>query len=523
MVKKLRSSLRKIVTSNGANIHYPITMKKEINPTLIIILVCLPVFIGALDLTVVSAVLPQVMYDLEIPLQTGLDDASWLVSGYLLAYTVTMTFMGRVSDLYGRRRVYLFCLGVFTTGSAMVALAETMPWLIAGRVVQALGGGAMVPVSMALVGDLFPPGRRAGPLGLIGAVDTAGWVIGHLYGGIMVRTFDWRLIFWLNIPISLLALGITWWFMRNLTQPRAAGRLDWRGAALITLCLTAINIGLSAGGELTLSAGGLDGRAGLPPYAWPLLLAAGFCFALFVWVERRTEHPLLDLNLFRQSSVAAAGLINFVLGFCIVVGLVNVPLFINTLVAKSLAEGAWVSGWLLSAFTLPMAAMAVPGGWLANRLGYRPPTWLGLLLAAAGFVWLGSWTLETGYSQMAPQLALAGVGLGLVISPISTAVIDAAGTDQRGVAAALVIILRLVGMTVGVSAMTTFGLRRFQTVSADLLAAGIGAGENILQQMVTVSSQATVQIVNEAFYLGAAACVVGWLAALGFKKKSPGT
>ena len=131
-------------------------------PTLILALVCLPVFIGALDLTVISAVLPQVMYDLEIPLQSGLDDASWLVTGYLLAYTVTMSFMGRVSDLYGRRRVYLLCLALFAAGSAGVALAETLPWLIVGRVVQAIGGGAMVPVSMALVGDLFPPARRAG-------------------------------------------------------------------------------------------------------------------------------------------------------------------------------------------------------------------------------------------------------------------------------------------------------------------------------------------------------------------------
>ena len=490
--------------------------RKASKPLYILALVCLPVFIGALDLTVISAVLPQVMYDLEIPLQTGLDEASWLVTGYLLAYTVTMTFMGRVSDLYGRRRVYLLCLVIFAAGSAGVAMAETLPWLIVGRVVQAIGGGAMVPVSMALVGDLFPPARRAGLLGLIGAVDTAGWVIGHLYGGIMVRLFDWRLLFWLNIPVALLALGLTWWAMREMPQPRTAESLDWTGAILIALSLTALNIGLSAGGELTLSSQGLDQSAAFPAYTVPLVLLSGTLMLAFLWVERRSRQPLLRLSLFRQPGVAAASMINFVVGYCVVVGLVNVPLFINTLIARSPAEGAWVSGWLLSAFTLPMAAAAMPGGWLANRLGYRPPAWLGLILGAAGFLALGAWTPDTQYAQMIPPLVVAGAGLGLVISPVATAVINAAGEMERGVAAALVIILRLIGMTIGVSAMTTFGLRRFQAISAALLAAMPAESDGGLTQLLEVSVQATVRVVHEGFWLGAAGCglalvVVIWL------------
>ena len=207
----------------------------ERTPWLIVALIGVPVFIGALDLTIISAVLPAVVLDLEVPLQTGLDDAAWAVSGYLLAYTISMTFMGRVSDLIGRRRVYLICLVIFMLGSWFVAVADYGPtdlviriarrWfaarpdrsgvalalLIAGRAVQALGAGAMVPVSMALVGDIFPPGRRAQPLGVIGAVDTAGWVIGHLYGGLMVQIVSWRVLFWLNIPICLLALGLIAW------------------------------------------------------------------------------------------------------------------------------------------------------------------------------------------------------------------------------------------------------------------------------------------------------------------------
>jgi MFS family permease len=493
--------------------------RRAVSPALILALVCLPVFIGALDLTVVSAVLPQVMYDLELPLQTRLDDASWMVSGYLLAYTVTMAFMGRIGDLYGRRRVYLWCLTLFAAGSAAVALATTLPGLIAGRVIQALGGGAMVPVSMALVGDLYLPGRRAGPLGLIGAVDTAGWVVGHLYGGIMVRILDWRWIFWLNIPLALVALGLTWWAMRGLAQERRATGMDWPSVALLALGLTALNIGLSAGGELTPGPTELGEGAGLPPYSLPLVGAAAALLVLFAWRQRRAEHPLVDPALVRRPAVVPAGGLNFVLGYCIVVALVNVPLFVNTLVATSLEEGAWMSGWLLSAFTLPMALAAVPGGWISNRLGTRIPIWLGTAVGATGFFLLGSWTVETGYVEMIPPLIVAGVGLGLVIAPVSAAVINAAGATERGVAAALVIVLRLVGMTVGVSAMTTYGLRRFQAISGQLLMA---AGEQLtLAQAAQVAAQATVRVVDEAFWWAAAGCVVGLLLAYWAKEKEP--
>jgi MFS family permease len=175
-------------------------------PRLILAVVCLPVFIGALDLTIVSAVLPEVIRSLTVEIQK-LDIASWVVTGYFVSYAISMTFMGKVSDLSGRRVVYLVCLAIFFVGSWLVAASPGWPARIAasimqgfqregpdpafaplyalifGRVIQAFGAGAMVPVSMALVADLFPPEKRALPLGIVGAIDTAGWVLGHLYGG----------------------------------------------------------------------------------------------------------------------------------------------------------------------------------------------------------------------------------------------------------------------------------------------------------------------------------------------------
>src|SRR5512135_2283091 len=229
------------------------------SPKRIIALMCVAIFIGAMDLTVASAFLPQVVVDFELNTQQ-FALAGWVVTMYLAAYAVSMTFAGRLSDLYGRRAAYLVCLGIFVGGSLLVALtrtaglapSSTLEWLVVSRVIQALGAGAMVPVSMALVGDLYPPERRASPLGFIAAVDTAGWVVGHLYGGIMIRLFtDWRIIFWINIPIGLLAFTLCYRALSTRSVPaiKSTGKLDGIGAVLIGAALAAFNIALGGSAE----------------------------------------------------------------------------------------------------------------------------------------------------------------------------------------------------------------------------------------------------------------------------------
>jgi len=527
----------------------------------VLALVCLPVFIGALDLTIVSAVLPTVIFELKIPVQTGLDDAAWIVSGYLLAYAVSMTFMGRVSDLLGRRRVFLICLGIFFLGSWWVAATEGTPAqlafrlarlitgerpdrsmmalyaLIAGRVVQAFGAGAIVPVSMALAGDLFPPARRALPLGLVGAVDTAGWVLGHLYGGIMVQYFRWQVLFWINLPIVALAFALIWWALRGLKQTLAPGGVDWWGTALISLSLIGLNVGLAAN-ESTTSSVALPDKS--PPYAVPVLIGAAVAFLAFLWVERRSTAPLLNLQRFSDRNVRAATTTNLLVGFCLMVGLVSVPLLINAVGARTSEEGALVSGYLLSAFTIPMALAAIPGGLLAERLGFRWTTALGLALALAGFILMTRWQPEMARlavewvaalgSRTAPTpemwqsllrmiagLLLAGVGLGVTIAPIGAAVINAVPDSERGIASALVIILRLIGMTVSVSGMTTFGVRREAALLKSALA-GVPLTE--AQKIGEVTQRVTTQVTSEMAWIAAGVCVLALIAALWLRSRA---
>ncbi|MEN9935815.1 MAG: hypothetical protein RLZZ387_2394 [Chloroflexota bacterium] len=486
------------------------------SPRYTLALLSAAIFLGAVDLTIVTAVLPKIVLDLQVSIDTELQRAAWVITGYLLAYTVSMTFAGRLSDLHGRRGAYMVALLVFTLGSAGVAAAPTLETVVAGRVVQALGAGALVPIAMALVGDLLPAGRRAGALGVIAAVDTAGWMVGHLYGGALMRLVDdWRLLFWINVPLGVVALALTWLALREVPTPRAGGSFDWRGALLIAGSLTALNVGLSAGAEL----GQTDfygERASPPPHALPLVLLSLGLLAAFVWVERRARDPLLNLRLFRSGAVSASCAVNALVGFALALAIANVPLFINTRLGllnpadpDILRRGAWESGLVLSALTLAMATAAPLGGWLVGRRGYALPTLLGLALGAAGYVLLSLWRADTGYGAMAAGLALAGAGLGLTLSPTAAVVIDAADEAHRGTASALVIVLRLTGMTLGVSTLTLWGVQRQDALrraaADDPLAMADPAGFLL---------EVAAQVVAETFLFAVAALLVAL--ALGF-------
>jgi MFS family permease len=491
--------------------------ERPFDPRVTLGLVCLAIFIGAVDLTVISAALPKVMIDLRLSLDTELNRASWAVSGYLLAYTVSITFMGRLSDLFGRRRVYLLCLIIFLLGSAWVAAAPNLTMLIIGRVIQAFGAGAMVPVSMALVGDLFAPGQRAAALGFIGAVDTAGWMVGHLYGGVLMRIFDdWRLLFWLNLPIGLVALVLTWYALRQVPTPPRPGHFDWPGTILLSGSLVALNVGLAAGSEL----GATDfygERLGPPPYAGPLVVVALILLALFVWVERRSADPLIGIELFAQRNTAIACVINVVVGFGLAIAITNVPLYINTRLllyypndSNILRIAAWDAGWMLSALTLTMAAAALPGGFLTARFGARLPTVLGLSLALLGYS-------ADGVLGAGCHLCADGSGAGLDrywFRPGDCAGrrhsgFAYAGEDRRGAASALVIALRLVGMTVGVAILTMWGVHR----QDELRRAGVD-NPLAVTDPVRFLMEIAAQVIGETFVFGAAVCLIGLLAGL---------
>ncbi|KXK51304.1 MAG: major facilitator superfamily protein [Chloroflexi bacterium OLB13] len=500
-----------------------------VRPWLIVAIVSVPVFIGALDLTVVSAFLPELIVDLEIPLQTGLDDAAWIVSGYLLAYAISMTFMGRVSDLVGRRMVYVICLGVFAAGSILVAMAHlgptdffhslmlrlghvpdrpdiTLAVIILGRIVQALGAGALVPVSLALVADVFPPMRRARALGVIGAVDTLGWVLGHLYGGIAVQFMPWQGLFWINVPITAAALVLMLVALRGVPDVRERSRFDYVGAFLIVLALAGLTLGLGANIEVGVDVSGFEELSPLPAYAAPVLLGVALSFILFILVERRVKSPLIDLRMFRRRALSVGLLANLFVGYVLFVGLVTVPILVNVRLegTSTLQQTALVVGLMLCGLTVPMAAAAFPGGWLSERIGARTTTVAGLLIAAFGFVLVWrTWTYTVSDALVVLEMVIIGIGIGLTFSPISASVIDTADEHHRGVASALVIVLRLVGMTLSVSTLTALALTRVNT----LLSQRVGVVEGL--EDINAAAQITVEVLAEVGLVAAVLCLIG--------------
>ncbi|MBN1220511.1 MAG: MFS transporter [Anaerolineae bacterium] len=476
------------------------TRKNNIHPYLVLALVAFGVFIAADDLTVISTMLPRMIFDFEIPMPSGLDDAAWIVSSYLITHVVAMPLLGRISDIYGRRLVFMACMFIFAVGSLMVAQAGSLNFLIFSRVVQALGGGGVVPVAMAVVGDVFPPKRRAFALGLLGAVDTLGWIIGPLYGAFWVRFFTWHWQFYLNIPISLIAITAAWFLLSySAGQREPVTSLDWSGAVLLSIALTFLNVGLANSGGQAASGPVFDFSTQAIRPTWqrigPYFAVGGLALVVFIGIERRVRRPLINLGMFRQPNFTAACLINFVLGLVVIIAMVAVPLFVNAVLAEGVTiddmikSAAVESGKILSALTVAMAVMSVVGGWLCGRLGYRPPIISGLLLIAAGFFQMNTWSPTITFDRMAWHLLVTGMGFGLVIAPVGTAVINAVQSQERGIASGLVLILRLMGMSVGLSGLTAWGLHRFEVLSRPYSLAEIGQFIGAI----------TAQILNEIF------------------------
>ena len=415
-------------------------------------LALLPVFIGVFiaadDQTVIVTVLPEIMFDLRVQINE-LDRASWTITGYLLGYVAAMPLVGRMSDVWGHRNVYVASMLVFMAGSVAAALTTSLTWLVAARIVQAIGAGALVPISIAIVGDLFEPERRAMPLGLMGASAEAGGVIGPLWGGLISRYLDWPWVFWINIPLGALVLVML--LLMLGPSPRYPARIDYIGGGLIAASLSTLTLALSEIDAL-----------GLPFVIY--LLASVVSFGLFVLRQRTTSEPLLPLEMFRAIPFSAANVTHLLLGGALIIGMVTVPLMANTVLGLTALDG----GLMLMRMTIAIPVGAVAGGYASQRFGYRLPSIVGLLLIAVGYGLMSGWGLGIADPAMTLHLATAGLGFGLLIAPIALAATNSVGVGLRGAASAVVTAMRIVGMTFGLAALTAWGVGRFSQLVVGL-------------------------------------------------------
>ena len=480
--KQVTSSFKRLATP-GKNVGNGNPKMKRAALTAMIV-ACVGVFLTAMDQTVVVTALVKIIADPGINISfTHLDHAAWIVSAYLLGFIIAMPLMGRVSDIYGRRRIMILCLSIFGVGSVLCALAPTfgqnidlsflsgigidtsspgLIFLIAARFIQAIGGGAVVPVAMAIVSDFYGQERRGLALGIVGAVTEAGGVVGPLYGALIVQHLDWTDIFYFNVPIVVGLIIATWFIIPR--GKRLRDRIDWLGAVLLGAALTCLSLGLAQQGtDLGPTVNGAT------PQNNPIALALSAVFLIaFILVERKVRHPVIDLTVFKRFTFSASSLVSLLVGAALIIAMADIPLFVDTVLSNqfSQADLPLVSGLALLRMTAMIPIGAFLGGWLCGRISSRFTGVLGLLFTACGFYLMSRWPMAVDWNQITVSTITTGLGFGLVIAPISTTAINSVRPSQAGMGSAIVTSLRMLGMTLGLAWLTSWGIGYFKSLAA---------------------------------------------------------
>jgi MFS family permease len=425
-------------------------------------------FIAALDAYVVVTLLPSMIADVGLTIDR-FEQATPIVTAFLGGYVVAMPLLGAYSDARGRAPVYAACMVAFAAGSAITATSGVwnlpgLQWMVAGRVLQGLGGGGLVPLSLALAADLYQGRERTQALGWVAGLQEAGSVFGPLYGAslaaLAAAAGGWRFVFWLNAPLAALcAAGLVIASRRSTTTPssQTTSSVDWISAALLGLGLGLLVIALYPDDP--------DHRA-TSAYLVPAGVASAVVLALYAWRQVRRLEPLVPRDLLRSRSFIGAAVSNLLIGAALMVALVDVPV-LGRLVFNLDQLG---SGLLLSRFLAGVPVGAVLGGWLAGRIGGRVTAVGGILLSAAAFLLMSAWqanelALSIGPLRQADvALFVCGLGFGVVIAPLTAAVLALTRDQSHGLATSLVVLARTMGMLVGLSALTAFGLYRFHQI-----------------------------------------------------------
>ncbi|QBR90928.1 MFS transporter [Nocardioides euryhalodurans] len=543
---------------------------------LLLALASVAVAFAAADTYVVVLALPEMMNAVGIPIDQ-LQRAAPIVSGFLLGYVAMLPLIGRIADLRGRVPVLTAALVLFAVGSLVTTLAYDMPTMVTGRFLQGVGGGGLVPATLALVADLYPTERRGVPLGVVSAVQELGSVVGPLFGALVLSVADWRAIFAVNLVVGLvLAAAIR----AAAPDTRTRGRPDLVGAALLLVtlvagglvfvqpppllrdltwgqlfipvvgsgrwltplgltailalvllvvrCLTATRPlvdlrGWAAGAReadllgsayLALALGGVilafaTADPKLQVFSdqglWYLLGAAA-ATAAFVLHLRRADAPLVPRGALARTPAWGSMLVSFFVGAALIAALIDIPLFARTTVH---GDSQLLAALVLVRFLVALPVGAVLGGYLVRTLPAGVVTAVGMACAAVAFVLMSRWGLTSlDQATSTVPLVLGGLGFGLALAPVNAAVLASTDDDVHGLASAFVVVARMVGMLVGISALTTIGLRRYYAEQADLPdVRDVCGGDSRCAEFTLLLKEAGIAQ-EQTVFLGAALCAV---------------
>lgn len=471
-------------------------IKNEVSPYLLFLPLCYGVFIAADDMTLVVTILPDMMQSLKIPVN-DIDRASWLIISFLIGYSATMPIMGRLSDRWGYRHAFLLALGVFMVGSAGVALIPMMgdsldavpyldqySWAIVARVVQSIGAGAVIPISLAAAEFLVGARRRIVAFGMVGAAAEAGSVFGPVWAGAIADWIGWEFTFWSNIPLTLIAVAALAMLPKGIRHDTS---VDWIGAAAFTAALTTLTIGLFRISE-----------PDLPMII--LFVAAAVLIGVVVISNRTASEKAVPRSLGKLWDFIWSNVAHFLVGAALMIGLVSVPLLAGTIYGLSALD----AGLLLLRMTVALGVAAFAGGFIATRFGVRIPTISGLVVAAIGFNFMSTWNIVLEEPRASIDLVLVGIGLGLLIAPIAESALRRVPEEDKGIASGLLTLSRNIGMTAGLAVVASLGTEQF-------LLSAPGLEEMI--ERPEAANEAGMAVFSNFFTYASTACIIAILPA----------
>jgi EmrB/QacA subfamily drug resistance transporter len=464
---------------------------------------CFALFMIMLDNTVVNVALPSIQRDLGASI-SGLE---WTVNAYTLAFAVLLVTGGRLGDIFGRRRVFLFGVVTFALSSALIGFAQSDTWLVAWRAVQGAGAAFMMPATLSIIANAFPPAERGKAIGTWAGVSALALAIGPVVGGFLVEHVSWQSIFFLNLPVAVAAVTVTLWAAHESRDESSSHVVDYGGVATITVGLSALVLALVEGNAWGWGS----------PRILALFAVAAAALVAFVVVERRSREPMVDFTFFRSRSFLGANLVAFIVSFAMLAMFFFLALYLQNVRGYSPLE----AGVRFLPSTAVIIVVGPIAGRLADRIGPRPLMTGGLVAVSASLFWQGHLTPTTSFGFLVGAFVLMGLGMGLVMSPMSTAAMNSVDPAKAGVASGILSMSRMVGGTFGVAVMGALisGLGRSKLdgllpqVPAERrqqLADGLGAGGvRVGGDVGRAVQEAFVSALNSGLRIGALVALVG--------------
>jgi EmrB/QacA subfamily drug resistance transporter len=462
---------------------------------------CFALFMMMLDNTVVNVALPSIQRDLH----ASLSALEWTINAYTLTLAVFMVTGGRLGDIFGRRRLFLIGVVVFGLSSLVIGLSPNGTILVAFRAIQGIGAACMMPATLSIITQTFPAEQRGMAIGTWAGVSAMALAIGPVFGGFLTQSVSWRAIFFINPPIALIAVAVTLFATSESRDETVDRSVDYAGIATLTVGLTALVLALVEGNSWHWGSAGVIGL-----FALAVVALAGF-----VQIELRSRAPMVDFSFFRARSFLGSNLVAFFVTFAMFSQFFFLTLYMQNVLHYSPLQ----TGLRFLPSTVLIIAAGPIVGRLSDRIGPRPLITSGLVLVAGALLIQSRLTVHSGYGLLLPGFILMGLGMGLVMSPMSTAAMNSVDRTKAGVASGTLSMSRMVGGTFGVAVMgalvTAIGSSKLasslpnlsaatrSTIANSLGAGGSVSGAHVSHQIVTATDNAFVSALGTGLTVGA--------------------